>query len=99
MLGHVGIMLAHGDVARDKLTGLFPFEYKKIFNMAKTYELHSGHYHSERFKDDRGIMWRQLGTAKPNDPYEIKNGFTTGKHLLYAFVYDDERLRCTYELN
>ncbi|WP_277754891.1 GcrA family cell cycle regulator [Lacticaseibacillus rhamnosus] len=99
LLGHVGIMLAHGDVAKDKLTGLFPFEYKKIFNMAKTYELHSGHYHSERFKDDRGIMWRQLGTAKPNDPYEIKNGFTTGKHLLYAFVYDDERLRCTYELN
>jgi hypothetical protein len=99
LLGHVGIMLAHGDVAKDKLTGLFPFEYKKIFNMAKTYELHSGHYHSERFKDDRGIMWRQLGTAKPNDPYEIKNGFTTGKHLLYAFVYDDTRLRCTYELN
>ncbi|WP_260213715.1 hypothetical protein, partial [Lacticaseibacillus paracasei] len=84
---------------KNKLTGLFPFEYKKIFNMAKTYELHSGHYHSERFKDDRGIMWRQLGTAKPNDPYEIKNGFTTGKHLLYAFVYDDTRLRCTYELN
>ena len=28
----------------------------------------------------------RLGTAKPNDPYEIKNGFTTGKHLLYAFV-------------
>ena len=99
LLGHVGIMLAHGDVAKNKLTGLFPFEYKKIFNMAKTYELHSGHYHSERFKDDRGIMWRQLGTAKPNDPYEIKNGFTTGKHLLYAFVYDDTRLRCTYELN
>jgi len=41
----------------------------------------------------------KLGTPKPNDPYEIKNGFTTGKHLLYAFVYDDERLRCTYELS
>jgi hypothetical protein len=40
-----------------------------------------------------------LEQRKPNDPYEIKNGFTTGKHLLYAFVYDDTRLRCTYELN
>lgn len=99
LLGHVGIMLAHGDVSKDKLTGLFPVEYTNVWSKAQTRELHTGHYHSERFKDDRGIMWRQLGTAKPNDPYEVKNGFTAGKHLMYAFVYDDERLRCTYELN
>ena len=97
-IGHVGIMMTHGDVARNKLLGLFPTEYRQIWGNVKTAELHSGHYHSERFKDSQGIMWRQLGTAKPNDPYEIKNGFTNGKHLLYAFVYDDERLREMYEL-
>lgn len=99
LLGHVGIMLGHGDVAKNRLAGLFPIEYKGVFTKASTYEIHSGHWHTERFHEDHGIMWRQLGTPKPNDPYEIKNGFTTGKHLLYAFVYDEERLRCTYELN
>lgn len=97
-LGHVGIMLAHGDVANNKLVGLFPNEYKKIWCDSATTELHSGHFHTERFKDTQGVMWRQLGTPKPNDPYEIKNGFTDGKHLMYAFVYDDKRLRITYEL-
>ena len=97
-LGHVGIMLAHGDVAKGKLTGLFPTEYKDIWYNSKTTEIHSGHYHTEKFSDKDGIMWRQLGTAKPNDPYEIKQGFTSGKRLMYAFVYDDERLRCTYEI-
>ena len=43
--------------------------------------------------------WRDL-TMFPQqfDYYEVKNGFTNGKHLLYAFVYDDERLREMYEL-
>lgn len=97
-LGHVGFMLAHGDVARNKLVGLFPTEYKEIWYLSKTAELMTGHYHSERFKDDQGIMWRQLGTPKPHDPYEIKNGFTSSKKVMYLFEYDDERLRCTYEL-
>lgn len=97
-LGHVGIMLAHGDMARNRLTGLFPTEYKKIWGNSITAELHSGHFHTERFKDDNGIMWRQLGTPKPNDPYEIRNGYTSAKHLMYAFEYDDTRLRVSYEL-
>lgn len=98
MVGHVGIMLAHGDVAKSRLTGLFPTEYKDIWCQAKSTEIHSGHYHSERFADKDGIMWRQLGTPKPVDPYEVKQGFTEGKRLMYAFVYDDTRLRCTYEI-
>lgn len=98
LLGHIGIMMAHGDVAKNRLTGLFPVEYKAIWSQARTTEIHSGHYHSERFRDDQGIMWRQLGTAKPNDEYEIKNGFTGSKRVMYVFEYDDSRLRVTYEL-
>lgn len=97
-LGHVGIMCAHGDTAKTRLTGLFPVEYKHIWADTETHELFTGHFHSERFKDENGVMWRQLGTVKNNDPYEIVNGFTTARHLMYAFEYDDERLRCTYEL-
>ena len=97
-IGHVGIMLAHGDVSKNRLTGLFPLEYKSIWANSQTMELYTGHFHSERFKDEHGIMWRQLGTPKPSDPYEIKNGFTGSKKLMYAFVYDDARMRVMYEL-
>ena len=97
-LGHVGIMLCHGDVAKNQISGLFPNEYKHIWADTETHEIMSGHFHSEKFRDANGIMWRQLGTAKPNDPYEIKNGFTSSKKVMYAFAYDDTRMRIMYEL-
>ena len=97
-LGHVGIMMAHGDVSKNRLTGLFPLEYKSIWSKSSTTEIFTGHYHTEKFKEENGIMWRQLGTPKPSDPYEIKNGFTGSKKLMYAFVYDDARMRVMYEL-
>lgn len=98
LLGHVGIMVAHGDVSKNRLAGLFPLEYKSIWSKSITTEIFTGHYHTEKFKEDNGIMWRQLGTPKPSDPYEIKNGFTGSKKLMYAFVYDDARMRVMYEL-
>ena len=97
-LGHVGIMMAHGDVAKNRLQGIFPNEYKGIWSNTKTHEIFSGHYHTEKFKEEQGIMIRQLGTPKPNDPYEIKNGFTGSRKVMYLFEYDDTRMRVMYEL-
>lgn len=35
---------------------------------------------------------RQLGTVKPNDKYEIMNGWTLSKKELYALEYDSDKL-------
>ncbi|WP_138108110.1 hypothetical protein [Lactobacillus terrae] len=98
MLGRVSIMLSHGSYGTKNLIGLYPVEYKDEWYLGSTHELHTGHYHTERFRDVNGITWRQLGTPKPNDPYEIKNGYTTSKKVMYLFEYDEERLRVTYEI-
>lgn len=98
MLGNVAIMMAHGSYAPKRLDGLFPIEYKKNWGLGETHEIFSGHYHTEKFQNKNGIMFRQLGTPKPNDPYEIKNGFTGSKQVMYVFEYDENRMKCMYEV-
>lgn len=96
-IGHVGILMAHGDLAKKQLAGLFPTEFKSVWSKAKTYEIFTGHYHTEKFFDDNGVMHRQIGCPKPSDPYEIKLGFTQGKRVIYGFEYTDTRLKAMYE--
>ncbi|WP_260148261.1 hypothetical protein [Leuconostoc citreum] len=38
------------------------------------------------------MISRQLGTVKPNDKYEIMNGWTLSKKELYALEYDSDKL-------
>lgn len=96
-LEHVGIMIAHGDTALRKLPMLFATEYADIWSNSTWREVLYGHFHHEIVNDDSGVVIRQLGTPKPSDGYEKKNGYTMSSRTLKLFEYDADRLRVTYD--
>lgn len=95
-LEHVGIMIAHGDTALRKLPMLFATEYADIWSNSTWREVMYGHFHHEIVNDDSGVVIRQLGTPKPSDGYEKKNGYTMSSRSLKLFEYDADRLRVTW---
>lgn len=96
LLGHVGIMLAHGDYAQKDLPMLFANEYKEVWSLSENRFIHKGHYHKEKTVDDGGVLSQQFGTLKPNDKYEISNGWTLSKKTMYALEYSDTDLITEY---
>lgn len=97
LLDNVGIMITHGDKAKNKLPGLFAHEFKLIWAQSETMEIHTGHYHTQE-KDMDGVIVRQMGTVKPNDDYEIVNGWVTNKKVIQLIEYDSERAKIIYEV-
>ena len=92
LLDNVGIMLAHGDLAPKNLPMLMANEFGGVWSLSHSREIHKGHFHNEKTVDEGGVISRQLGTVKPNDKYEIMNGWTLSKKELYALEYDSDKL-------
>ncbi|ORI39648.1 hypothetical protein [Leuconostoc mesenteroides] len=92
LLDNVGIMIAHGDLAPKNLPMLFANEFSGAWSLSYSREIHKGHFHNEKTVDNGGVISRQLGTVKPNDKYEIMNGWTLSKKELYALEYDSDKL-------
>lgn len=92
LLDNVGIMIAHGDLAPKNLPMLFANEFGGVWSLSHSREIHKGHFHNEKTVDEGGVISRQLGTVKPNDKYEISNGWTLSKKELYALEYDRDKL-------
>ena len=91
-LGNVGIMLSHGDtVPLKKLPMLFANEYKLLWSECETCEVHTGHKHNKFTEEEYdGVILRQAPTIKPNDIYEIDNGWTTARKIIQVIEYDDD---------
>lgn len=95
---NVGIMMAHGDTAKRKLSALFAAEFPHTWSSSTWREIHYGHFHTEITNDDNGAIVRQFGTPKPSDGYEIKNGYTMGQKTLKLLEYSHNGLRAEYTL-
>lgn len=96
LLGNIGIMMAHGDFAKKGLVSLFPNEFKKIWGAANQTYIHTGHFHTQKTTDEGGVVWNQFGTMKPNDKYEISNGWTLSKKSMYLIEYTKDELFAEY---
>lgn len=96
--GKVGIMMAHGDTAKAKLSQLFANEYPSEWSNSMWREVHWGHFHTEVVKDEGGAIQRQFGTPKPSDGYEVKNGYTMGAKTLKLLEYTPSGLCAEYTL-
>ena len=97
MLDNVGILITHGNVAKNKLNSLFTTNYKQIWAQSETAEIHTGHFHTLE-KDVDGIIHRQMGTFKPNDNYEIEHGWTMSKKIIQLIEYNEDRPIAVYEV-
>ena len=90
---HVGIMLAHGDVAKKRLPMLFANEYKDIWSNSEYREVHTGHFHQEVVSDEGGVVKRQFGTLEKPDDYERKNGYTMANDKMQILIYGKDSLK------
>jgi hypothetical protein len=91
-LGNVGIMLSHGDtVGLNKLPMLFANEYKLLWADSAVCEVHTAHKHNKYVEQEiDGVVLRQAPTIKPNDLYEIKNGWTGNRKIIQVIEYDED---------
>ena len=91
-LGNVGVMLSHGDtVPLKKLPMLFANEYKMLWAECETSEIHTAHKHNKFTEEEYdGVILRQAPTIKPNDLYEIDNGWTTARKIIQVIEYDED---------
>ena len=96
LLDNVGIMIAHGDLAPKNLPMLMANEFGGVWSLSHSREIHKGHFHKEKTVDEGGVISRQLGTVKPNDKYEISNGWTLSKKTMYALEYNADELMTEY---
>ena len=94
----IGVMVAHGNLALKRLPMLFANEYSDIWSSSTYRLIASGHFHTEKIQDVDGVVMHQFGTVKPNDPYEVANGYTVGRKHLQLLEFDNERLKATYEV-
>jgi len=90
-LDKVGIMLSHGDtVALNKLPMLFANEYKQMWADSEVCEVHTAHKHNKYTEQEiDGVVLRQAPTIKPNDLYEITNGWTSNRKIMQVIEYDE----------
>lgn len=91
-LGNVGIMLSHGDtVPLKRLPMLFATEHKLLWAECETVEVHTAHKHNKFTEEEYdGVILRQAPTFKPNDTYEIQNGWTNARKFLQVIEYEED---------
>lgn len=90
------IGLTHGDKSGNRTTKAFLSEYGKEMAMAKVSEIHTGHYHHEKSKDDFGIVVRTLSTGAKTDDYHYEKGFIGAMKRFQIFEYSAESLEAVY---
>ncbi|WP_188353988.1 hypothetical protein [Leuconostoc falkenbergense] len=87
-----GIMIMHGDLATKNAPLLFAQEYREIWNNTKHHQIISGHFHYDKTTEIMGVELIQVGTNKPNDPYETANGYVGNNKQLTAIIYNKSRM-------
>lgn len=94
--GKVGILAAHGDVAKSRLPMLFANDAKEIWSETSYHAIFSGHFHKEVTTDESGVVCYQVGTPKPSDNWEKRNGLIMSRRKLELFDFSDTTLNAIY---
>ncbi len=85
---NIMMCLAHGDLGRRNLPMIFATEFPEIWGTSSERVCFTGHLHHQKKEvtapvDDKdGMTIYQQPTIKPNDYYEIKNGYVTSKKMI-----------------
>lgn len=93
-----GFLIAHGDVAKNRLPLLFASDAKEIWSKTDYHAVFWGHFHKEVVNDDNGVVTFQVGTPKPSDNWEKRNGFIMSRKKLELFEFNKTRLTSIHYL-
>jgi predicted phosphodiesterase len=92
----VFIGLSHGDKGANRILENFVSEYGKLIANAEIKEVHLGHLHTEKSKDQFGITQRTLATANKTDDWHEDNGFVGANKRFQLFEYSPSSLDAIY---
>lgn len=92
----VALFFTHGDKGHNRMTRNFLDEYGKIIANAKIVEIHSGHLHAEKSKDDFGVVVRTLSTRAKTDQWHYDQGFIGAEKRFQLFEYSQDSLDAIY---
>lgn len=87
---------SHGDKGANRIEKNFLAEHGKAIAEAKIVEIHTGHYHSEKTKDDYGIVVRTLATKAKTDDWHLDNGFIGSMKRFQLFEYSKDSLEAIH---
>lgn len=93
------IGLTHGEKGQAKsrnLNNMFVIEYPQEFAKSKVREIHAGHLHHERIKDDFGIMARRLSSGSITDTWHYEQGYVGAHKRFMVFEWTKEKLAAIY---
>lgn len=93
-----GFLIAHGDIAKNRLPLLFASDAKEIWSKTDYHAVFWGHFHKEVVSDDDGVVEFQVGTPKPSDKWETRKGFTMSRKKLELFEFNKNRLTSIHYL-
>lgn len=92
----VFIGLSHGDKGATRILENFISEFGKLIANAEVKEVHLGHLHTEKAKDQFGIMQRTLTTANKTDDWHDDNGFIGSNKRFQIFEYSPTKIDAIY---
>ncbi len=101
---NIMMCLAHGDLGRRNLPMIFATEFPEIWGTSSERVCFTGHLHHQKKEvtapvDDKdGMTIYQQPTIKPNDYYEIKNGYVTSKKMIQLYSYDEKHITKIHHL-
>lgn len=84
--------ITHGDKGANRVSKNFLSEYGKDMAKATVVEIHMGHIHHEKAKDDFGIVLRSLATKAKTDEWHYDNGFVGSMKRFQLFEYSEDAL-------
>ena len=88
----------HGEKGMNRVAKTLITKYRDLMVDAKTVEIHSGHLHAEKVKDEYGIIVRTLPTSALEDNWHVENSFEGACKHSQIFEYNAEKLKTIYHV-
>lgn len=90
---NIMLLNLHGESGMNRVANTLITEYRDLMVGANCVEIHSGHLHSEKVKDNFGILVRTLPTSAKTDTWHKNQSFEGAVKASQLFEYNKDKLK------
>lgn len=85
--GNSLIGFTHGDKEKQRLDGIMQVEARELWGKTHYHEFHCGHLHSEKAREDNGIIYRNLSSVCGTDMWHHTSGYVGAIKKCQSFLW------------
>lgn len=85
--GNSLIGFTHGDKEKQRLDGIMQVEARELWGKTNYHEFHCGHLHSEKAREDNGIIYRNLSSVCGTDMWHHTSGYVGAIKKCQSFLW------------